>query len=806
MDPRIEAWVKAFYAVRGWDMTPAPVTNPGDMQVDDPMQAANVLRIEYGNTVKVLEQLRLWPPDGIDPEGSLFAAADEHRDEADTAIVEGELEAAREALDALQKQIHKIATWRKPGKAPPSPPPVPDGVLGYEWHRIDPPERQQFRIGLAFVEAEAPEDDGNQTGMTGLPDIVELKSLAGRPRGKHGGAQGQHVTAFVTLRETLVSACDGRTEDEAWENMQHLFAGLLLFPAFGPEGMPDGLDPALVARIRGIARQDEDVLGDMTLSEAMALYIEVRDSLPGATLARGSYKDTTGKAEARAVAEISRAEGTLDYPLEGEDGEGRPMSRKDADALVRQMLRLVDRGGAHRLTDATARRHAMETYVLGMAQAYPRVFACPCLVEDDDEEETAGDLTTVGELLIERANLVFAQAPDPEAGEDGEDDIDEDGDTLASDLQVADLTDRAKQCAAMPVLRPTGARPKIESFSVGLDQVPGKPLRLDFTGRPSDSLKDAGKMGDHTCAMRLMTAAVSNALLQGDEAMPRRSTLKARVEDLLRTFDPEGYAPLFDLAVLRGGIQDEEDGEEDEEEEEEEEEDDTGDSSEAVTHRRRVQMMRQQVQILRDACEKLAVNGDAPVDSQTLLAIGEDAMRLVDQRPTAVSYRKGKSDGRGEGKAAGTLDDYERRLKAADGNTVKIGWAEAIKAALLTLYDPASANFLTFGVVEDDQQGATLAKLVDEFLWFARSAYPRCCAEVGELALKAAIQEKIVLTHHDEDEKDGDHSSDEDELDESEDEEDKKAKKRRLSSAKGKSSSQVAKKPRPRGEDDEEDD
>jgi hypothetical protein len=669
LDPDVAVWVRAFYAARGWSLEEPPAE-----PLVDPALAAQAAA--YQAARDAAQALADAPPPGLPPDWwdpVRYAA-----NQAEAALHGGDAGGAAQAVAAMLEGLRDIAAFRDDPAIQGAP--VAAAPL-FQWHGIDPPGSPQSAMGLRTAMA----DDGTIGAM----------KLAGRPRGKHGGAQGQHVTAFVTLREAAVSASFGRTPDQARENVQHMFAGLLAYPAFGPECPPPGPDPALLATVRGLARADETVWQHYSVDAALALYVEVRDAMPGATLPREAYADTTGKGEAAAVRRIGAFDNDISADTE--------VTKAQAGTVIADLRKLIDQTALSRLGDAVKERHARETFVLGIAQAFPKIFNCGISLPD-------GSLSSIGAELADGMILL----------EDGPD-----LDTMEGNRQtrVNDLIGRARTCAALPHPQPDDRlRPKVENFSVGL-VVPGgdQAIKLDVVGRPADSIKEASTMGDHTTSMRLMSSAMGGALIEGDTDLPERAALADRLTGILDTFDPDDYVALFpprDVEVSPTGMVAMDD---------------------QSSYRDRLDLMRQIHADLSAARDGLNM-GAGQVSAEELLDLAEAAVRLFDQRPTAVTYGGSPSKGHNEGRSGGECDEAEARLAA--GGTVN---AARATAALAGLFDPVPAKlaYSEMAINGAVAQAACLNRIVAEFMWFATKAYPLLVEDIGADVVERAVRDQI---------------------------------------------------------------
>lgn len=671
MDAKVLAWVKAFFAVRGWSLDDNPP--PGEQDAD-----IGLLMQVHERLVALARQLHDYPPDGVPPQ--MWVTAENELRALASAIANRDKGAGTTAGDRATTALNAIATYRPAVGFVPSDPVVANPLLNDGWHKANFPVPGQMSFGLRC------ETDDNDK-ITGV-------RLAGRPAGKHGGAQGQHVTAFVTIRAAAIGAVHGRTEDEAMQNVAHLFKGLLDYPAFGPEAPVDGLDPEMLALVRGLARGDPSVTARFTLDQAMAYYVEVRDALPGASLkvdlTTGGHGDVAGKGE-----------GTFARSLDGMDEKVRatpanarlPMDESDALHVLMLMQKLYDPGAVGRLTDPVKQRHALETFVMSMAQGYPDLFKAT---------------TAHGTIGARLAEAVMGTVPPPYPG-DGPD-------VIEARARRNDLMGRANGAATFPVAAGPGKRPEPSGLAAGLVPPEGNgPLRIEFDGRPEGSIKSGQSMGDHTSSMRLMKSSLSGALLGEDTAIPNAHALADRLQDVLDQFDPDDYEDFFMDAE--------------------------GDGSQLVyPHNQRLEEMRSLHALLTLEQRDLAEGADRVVSPGEFLKLAEDLLALIDQRPGAVHY-SGPAGGHGEGTVGGACDRHEAALRDKTGvKRVKLP-DDAIND-LLELFDAKSASALMSDedIVDSDLSDDFTAHLVDEFLWFARLSYPLLVDALGE----GSIEEELT--------------------------------------------------------------
>lgn len=674
MDAKVLAWVRAFFAVRGW-------TLEGDLPPSEPDTDIGQLMVAREKLTGLAQNLHDHPPEGVPPQ--MWTTAQDLIRALEDAISSRDKVAGNTAVDQATAALNAIAAYRPATGIVPSGKPVANPTLNDGWHGAQVPVPGQMSFGLRC------ETDDQQR--------VSALRLAGRPAGKHGGAQGQHVTAFVTVRTAAVGAVHGRTEAEAMKNVAHLFKGLLDYPAFGPEGPEDGLDPQMVALVRGLARGDPAVTGQFSLDKALAYYIEVRDALPGASLAvdmsLGGHASVAGKGEGTTASSLDGMDKDLrDTPKANRTAMDEPTAQR---ALF-LMEKLHDPGAIKRFADPVKERHAKETFVMAIAQAYPDLFTC----------STANG--TIGERLAEMVmGTLSPLGPNPGT------------DLQQAHARRADLVTRAGEAAKFPIPAGPGKRPEPSGLTAGLVPPEGAgPMRIEFDGRPEGSIKDNGSMGDHTTSMRLMKSSLGGALLGQDKAVPNAHALAARLKAVLDQFDPDDYADFFVDAE--------------------------GDPSElAYLHNQRLEEMGVLHSLLSDAHDGLAHGPDRAVAAGEFLKLAEDLLALIDQRPGAVHY-SGPAGGHGEGTVGGACDGHEALL-AKGGVKKRVNLPETAINDLLELFDAKSASSLMSDddIIDGDQSDAFTAHLVNEFLWFARLSYPLLVAELGEGRIAAELEEAI---------------------------------------------------------------
>jgi hypothetical protein len=672
MDPQVLAWVKAFYAARKWSLEGTDPSGDADLGMGQ-------LRVDREKLVALGAQLHKYPPEDVPTH--LWDEANGAIQTLDDAIAGRDVSAGQAAVSRAAAALNAIAVWRPDPGFVPSGRVSADTKLNDGWHKADVPVPGRMSFGLRCET----DDQGVISGLR----------LAGRPAGKHGGAQGQHVTAFVTVRAAAVGAVHGRDMEGASANVAHLFKGLLDYPAFGPEAPEAGLDPEMLATVRGLARKDPAVTERFTLETAMAYYVEVRDALPGASLAvdmsLGGHSSVAGKGEGT----FARTLDDIDAQVRATPKANRTdLPEPDAQRALAAMKKLYDPGAVARLADPVKQRNALDTFVMSMAQAYPDLFTCP----------TAGG--TIGARLAEAVMGAVA----PPAPTDGPDVID-------ARARRADLMARAGRATEFPAPAGPGKRPEPSGHSAGLVPPEGAgPLRIEFDGRPEGSIKSGGSMGDHTSSMRLMKSSLSGALLGDDTAIPNAHALAVRLQAVLDQFDPDDYAELFVDA-----------------------EDDA--SELAFPHNERLEEMSSLHSLLSDLQKDLAKGPDRVVAAGEFLKLAEDLLALIDQRPGAVHY-SGPAGGHSEGTVGSACDLHEAALRSGQQAGAL---PDAAINDLMELFDAKSASNLMSDddIIVSDRSDDFIDVLIDEFLWFAGLSYPLLVAALGKAVIRDELNAAI---------------------------------------------------------------
>lgn len=544
------------------------------------------------------------------------------------------------------------------------------------------------KLGYAWHTASLPGGDASNMAVRMPLDAdgkISKIRIAGRPAGKHGGKQGQHITAFLALREAPVACCYGRTPLQARENVCQLFVNLLQFPAYSDAGLNSGADASQIDLIGQLA---DGEWGELGLAEVIEFYIEVRDAMPGASLTREQYADTTGSGEAGAAARLRTADNAI--------AAGKGIH--PADTLA-SLTKLIDLDALGRL-NSKQRADQLKAFVLSLTQAFPRIMAHSAPTDGGPSE-------TLAAQLIRSLKIV-----DNDAGD-----------------QIAELSALALEMCVFPYPDPGPPRPQIESFSAGIEPgLGGAGLRLDFVGRPSGSIKDGGAMGDHTTCMRLMSSAMTGCLLK-DGALPSMRDLADRIDAMLKAFAPEKFLPLFGLDAMptRADFDNH-----------------VYDERSDAPYISRLIRFHAQWTTLDEQLDAVRAGGGAAVARPQLLDLAEEVMALIDQRPTAVSYIGGYSNSKGEAVAGGELDKAIANPDSYRGEEADPHKHVQMLKHLLTLFDAKSAKISCMQVIHPSQRATYLDLICTEFVWFARNAYADIVAFIGADKLSAALHDEIL--------------------------------------------------------------
>ncbi|MCA1940635.1 MAG: hypothetical protein LDL26_06515 [Caenispirillum bisanense] len=464
--------------------------------------------------------------------------------------------------------------------------------IGYEWHDFSEP-------GTATVGVR-PEIDKN----TGLVTNVRV---AGRPRPKHGGSQGQHTTAYCVTREAVISATIGRTEEQARRDVAVLFATLQKYPCYD-----DNVPGKIVQRVEQLSNPKSKASLQSTVGELCTLYLEIRDAIPGASLntgvdsgvAKASAKNTHGKAEAKALGKLRL--------LEQKALQKGKFSAEEQEEAVLELLRLYDAD-----SESTAQLDPEEiapqraTFLMSAAQAFPGLF-CHKLIRRDLTRALSRERPADG-------NVVKAYRATVDAAAD---------DVLDTAVLLCDGNGAKDK-----------ARPQPPAFAATINDK----QEIEFDGRP-DSVKDGSSMGDHTASMLLMQTAATGAVTKRKQA-PTNGDIAANLKAAMVLFAPEKYAFLEDPAIS------------------------TSQSSPFAPYLQRLQALkdaRAAVGTLVTSLEQAAL---APAAPATIAEAGELYLAMVDNRPTAVNYA-GVANNHNEQNVKKEIETLRKSLVLPDAQSI----------------------------------------------------------------------------------------------------------------------------------------
>lgn len=396
-------------------------------------------------------------------------------------------------------------------------------------------------------------------------NVISEFQIGGRPKGKHaGGAQGQHVTSFVTSREILVGACCGLTDEQALENISKKFANLLQYPAFKDAPYCTLVNSEILKKMQACATASPDtsvypaLLAGLTLDQAMVFYLEVREVMPGASLAAETVLDVQGHGEHRALKRLQEIEQDLEKAGEGTyltaqqlfHTPGRRRGTKTPGALD-ALLMLVDGPAPPSDPDPVRATNSLAR----LNQVDPKLFKMQAKTYVYSIYEAFGDLF--------QTKLSTTAIADDRAGAYGIADTDafkdmEIGKWLTIKLCqtygvddpafIIEVFDGARALSALAHATKATDRITASGFCAGLIDQGGGTLTLEFSERPK-AYKEGGKEGDHTVAMTMLNKAMSGLLIdrkpEHDDAIPTARMLCAKVDTLLETFKPEKYLKIF---------------------------------------------------------------------------------------------------------------------------------------------------------------------------------------------------------------------------------------------------------------------
>lgn len=524
-----------------------------------------------------------------------------------------------------------------------------DHAVGYIWHAPADPDGSEVQLRAKR------DDDG----------IITELNIAGRPKSKHGGSQGQHTTAFSANREVIAAAVAGRNEADAKANMALLFAQLKKYPAFRKDRPAP--DKQLLDLLDELANPESARFRNLSLEQLGSHYLEIRDSLPGASLDTGikskasgaSRSNVTGKGEGRTLAVLRALETAL---ITKGKLDGLPNSPK---AAAEELAKLYD--ASSEISGQLAPQQIADqrtSFLYTVAQAFPTVFrAC--------------------------SNELKAKL----------------------DIEVQDLGDWVEVSARLSAGNPRGTRPAPSNFTARIQDG-----NIKFVGR-SDSLKDAGSMGDHTSSEQLMKNAATRILLPHGAETTVQNLIDA-LEGVKTRFSPENYSFYTNDKIPKS------------------------DDQLTRPYQERAEILPLYIRKIDDIIAKLGkVDGDQTVNANQVTDAAEAYMALVDNRPTAVNY-SAPAAGHGEPEALEALRNIEGGLVEAD--------ARLIIERLFGLFDCQAAVAGAEEIAEFDRASGEnyLRTATEEFIYFAAHAYPDSAALVlnefgSEAAMIKALTEEI---------------------------------------------------------------
>jgi hypothetical protein len=539
-------------------------------------------------------------------------------------------------------------------------------LAGYAWHTC------QTDVGNSNVASRVTFKSVN-VNEESITCVAEIK-IAGRPSPKHSGSHGQHTTAFAANREVVAAATIGRIDEKAArKSLCSLFANLLQYPAFSGGCQQPQPPEQLKTVVEELANPESDRCKVCTLGGLGTLYLEIRDALPGASLNTGidgmagksSRSNITGKAEGSALKMLRNLESAVlairkkspDFVAVGNDlSIFSAAMRKLYDTASEQSGGLDD-------CDKEAQR---ATFLLSIAQAFPALFACG-----------AG-----GQVV---ADMAEAGMPIPDSAKNLK---------LAMGFAGPLADDNVANARPMPV-----------SFVAACvqDSKTNK-CEISFAGR-SESSKEGGTLGDHTCSEQLMKNAAT-VLLLGLERMPLTcKELAERLEQIVRDFDPGNYR-IFDSGHKTDDLYklSEEDLIE----------------NPLLVYQERFNALEEHVSDLSNFIKQLKSTGSAPATGDLVAEAAEKYMTLVDDRPTAVNF-SGVASGHGEAGVLAKLNALEAK------DSVEMTQGKPFEQ-VLGLLDCKAAYGNAQVFMETGKSGgfeAVLSRIAFEFLYFLSNAYPK---------------------------------------------------------------------------------
>lgn len=466
--------------------------------------------------------------------------------------------------------------------------------VGYEWHDFSDPATATVGV--------RPETDEH--------GLITNVRVAGRPRPKHGGSQGQHTTAYCVTREAIISASIGRTEDKARVGVALLFKTLLKYPAF-KAGVPEKMEKVkkTVMALSGPTSPESKAL---SLGELSTLYLEVRDSLPGASLNTGvdsgtdnaSAKNTHGKAEAKSLGKL-RA-------LERQALMKDKFNKDDITEAVTQLLKLYDADSevaAGLEAEEIASQRA--TFLMSVAQAFPGLFSTT-RVRVNLTLALSRDRLSKGDV-VKAYKTAIGEAVD---------DVTETAEALCDGNGAKDKP-----------------RPQPPAFAATLNANE----EIEFDGRP-DSVKDGSSMGDHTASMLLMQTAATGAVTGRTKGVTK-GEVAANLTKAMALFHPDKYAFLKHESIPKSG------------------------SSTFAPYIERLTALETAHKAVKTLVDRLEKNKGDKASPAEIAEAGELYLAMVDNRPTAVNYA-GVANNHNEQNVKKELEGIRGDLRNHDADSI----------------------------------------------------------------------------------------------------------------------------------------
>jgi hypothetical protein len=252
----------------------------------------------------------------------------------------------------------------------------------------------------------------------------------------------------------------------------------------------------------------------------------------------------------------------------------------------------------------------------------------------------------------------------------------------------------------------TRGRPMPGAFVATCTQnTPGE-YEISYAGR-SESVKDAGSMGDHTCSEQLMKNAATMLLLKPDKTMPNCGELADRLEGIMNSFGLNNYS-IFNIGLSNSQLL----------EVTEEDIAKNPDLANGMVCQERYNALKEHLEDLSTFVEQLRRQDvKSPAPPGLVAEAAEKYMGLVDDRPTAVNF-SGVASGHGEPGVLAKLSDLEKSA------SIEVDKAKPF-AKVIGLLDCKAVYqnailFLKRGAVD-----AVLFRTSQEFVYFLSWAYPK---------------------------------------------------------------------------------